>query len=459
MCRAFLNLGTILFFGLAILPRDAWAQRSGPARVPEGTRVLADVEYIANGHERNKLDLYLPEKSDKPLPLIVYVHGGAWMMGSKQSVQEQLPLLSQGFAVAAINYRLSQHARFPSQIEDCKAAIRWLRANAEKYNLDKDRIGVIGGSAGGHLVALLGTSGAVKEFEVGEHLDQSSAVQAVCDWFGPTDFLQMGGSHNDAGSPESKLVGGAIQSNKEAVAKANPITYITKSAPPFLIMHGDQDRTVPVNQSELLNEALKVAGTDVVYVPIKGAGHGGPQFHNAENRKLVQDFFNTKLKNEPPAGAAAQAAAPNENPRGPANPDGPNPAAQKANGPPMRPGMAPGGGPMRPNGAPGAPGMRPGMQPVGQPGAPGMRPGPGGPGGQGGPMRPGQMRPGAGGEAGAPVGLLIPDTSATLLELTPEQIQKIEQVQKEADLKLSKILTPEQAKKYTELRAGANRGP
>ena len=225
------------------------------------------------------------------MPVIVWVHGGAWLAGSK----EQCPavrFVRKGYAAASVNYRLSQHAKFPAQIEDCKAAIRWLRANAKEYGLDTGHVGVWGASAGGHLVALLGTTGSVKELEGEEgNLDQSSRVQAVVDWFGPTDFLQMGGSHNDARSPESQLIGGAIQEHKDQVARANPITYVSKDDPPFLIMHGDQDRTVPFSQSELLAEALKKAGVEVTLKPIKGAGHGGRGFGSPENDKLVEDFF------------------------------------------------------------------------------------------------------------------------------------------------------------------------
>src|SRR5437868_4772034 len=158
-------------------------------QVPAGTKAHRDLEYVANGHERNKLDLFVPESADGPLPLIIWVHGGGWQAGSKDGCP---PLrgghTQRGYAVASINYRLSGHAPFPAQIEDCKAAIRWLRAHAKEYNLDPKRFGVWGSSAGGHLVALLGTSGDVKEFDVGANLDQSSRVQAVCDYFGPTDF-------------------------------------------------------------------------------------------------------------------------------------------------------------------------------------------------------------------------------------------------------------------------------
>lgn len=280
-------------------------QKGGPAaaRVPEGVKAYRDMEYVENGHERNKLDLFVPEKADGPLPLLIWVHGGGWQNGSKEGCP---PLregyTDRGFAVASINYRLSGHATFPAQIEDCKAAIRWLRANAKKYNLDPKRFGVWGSSAGGHLVALIGTSGGVKEFDVGPNLDQSSAVQAVCDYYGPTDFITFVTtpryeSHAKPDAPEAKLIGGAVLENKDKAAKVNPITYVSRDDPPFLIVHGDKDTTVPINQSQLLFEALKKNGTQVHFHTIHGAGHGRPGFGAPEITTQVAAFFDKFLKN------------------------------------------------------------------------------------------------------------------------------------------------------------------
>jgi acetyl esterase/lipase len=267
------------------------------AKLPEGTKVYRDLEYIKGGHERQRLDLYLPEKADAPLPLIVWVHPGAWMFGSKNDVGPTLPFVQKGYAVASIGYRLSQQAQFPAQIEDCKAAVNWLRANAKKYNLDPERIGAWGASSGGHLVALLGTSGSVKDLDGKKvPLDQSSRVQAVVDWFGPTDITKMGGGHDAPDSPEAKLIGGPVQENKEKAARANPIAFVTKEAPPFLIMHGDNDPLVPFSQSELLVTALKNAGVDVTFRPVKGAGHGGPAFSSADNLRAVEEFLDKHLK-------------------------------------------------------------------------------------------------------------------------------------------------------------------
>ncbi|RPI24107.1 MAG: alpha/beta hydrolase [Acidobacteria bacterium] len=244
-------------------------------------KVARDLVYRTVNGKRLALDLYVPAeaKDGDKFPVVVWIHGGAWRAGDKSQCPG-IPLVSRGFVVASISYRLSSEAIFPAQIHDCKAAIRWLRASAGRFPIDPDRIGVWGASAGGHLAALLGTSGDVKALEGGpDNLKYSSRVQAVCDYFGPTDFLRMNDipgamDHNAADSPESALIGGAIQKNPDKVARANPITYVSPDDPPFLILHGDQDRTVPPNQSELLHDALKKAGVQVRLGIVTGAGHG-----------------------------------------------------------------------------------------------------------------------------------------------------------------------------------------
>jgi acetyl esterase/lipase len=263
-------------------------------------KVVRDLEYAKAGEKKLLLDLYVPQKFEGKLPTIVGIHGGAWAAGSKAGGQGNW-LARHGYAVAVINYRLSGEAIFPAQIEDCKAAVRWLRANAKKYNLDPDRFGATGHSAGGHLVSLLATTGGVKDFDKGENLDQSSRIQAACPLSGPTDFLQMDAhapkgatlKHNAPKSPEARLVGGPIQENKEKVAKANPITYVTKDDPPFLIVHGDQDPVVPYHQAELLNEALKKGGVEVKLYAVKGAGHG---IGGREVNEMIVAFFDKHLK-------------------------------------------------------------------------------------------------------------------------------------------------------------------
>ena len=177
----------------------------------------------------------------------------------------------------------------PAQIDDCRAAIRFLRANASKYGYDATKIGVWGSSAGGHLVALLGT--------IGEGQDK---VQAVVDWFGPTALRRMAMypsrmDHNSPEAPEARLIGGPVQQNPDLAEKANPISYVSKDDPPFLIQHGDADPLVPMEQSELLRDALAKVGVPVELTIFHRAGHGGPQFQTPENLKKVSEFFQKYL--------------------------------------------------------------------------------------------------------------------------------------------------------------------
>lgn len=303
---AFLGLIASLAATLPLLPNLEAARQQPPKgpRLPADTVVHRDLRYGPH-EERNVLDLYVP-KSDAPLPLIIWVHGGGWQNGSKNPGNPAMRLLTRGYAVAAINYRLSQHGVFPAQIEDCKAAIRFLRASAKKYHLDPEAFGVWGSSAGGHLVALLGTSGDVKELEgtIGDHDAVSSRVQAVCDFYGPTDLTRMAEQskkkgridHDAPNSPESKLIGGPIQENKAKAAKANPIEYVSKDDPPFLIVHGDADPLVPLGQSEILLAALKKAGVKSELVVIKDGGHGGKGFATPETQEKVARFFDAHLR-------------------------------------------------------------------------------------------------------------------------------------------------------------------
>ncbi len=278
-------------------PESREAGRSGS--LPQGTTVHRDLAYVTDGHPRQKLDLYLPEASAS-LPLVVYVHGGAFRMGDKAD-DPPLEYVAEGYALASINYRLSQHALFPAQIEDGKAAVRWLRAHAAEYGVDATRFAAGGVSAGGHLAAMLGVTGDVGDLDVGEHLDVSSRVQAVLDYFGPTDFLQMdahrlphGMVHDAPDSPESQLVGGPIQEHPDRVARANPVAYVTADDPPFLIVHGDQDPLVPHHQSVLLAEALKRASVPVTFYTVEGGGHGG--FDDPRVEELTRAFLRQHLR-------------------------------------------------------------------------------------------------------------------------------------------------------------------
>ena len=295
---------TVLVAFATLAPAQDRPQRDRPAPpLPAGFKAIRDVEYVPGGGSSRSLDLYLPEaKPDKPLPLIVWIHGGAWLGGNKDR-PNGIALLKEGFALASINYRLSQEAIFPAQIEDCKAAIRFVRAKSAEYGIDPTRIGVFGSSAGGHLVALLGVSADKKEWEVGENLNQASQVQAVCDWFGPTNLLTMGVQsgpdsrldHDAPDSPESKLIGASVQTAPEKANAASPLTYITPDDAQILILHGDKDPVVPMQQSETFHAALEKAGVKTKLHIVKGGGHGDG-FQVPEVQQLVREFFVATLK-------------------------------------------------------------------------------------------------------------------------------------------------------------------
>lgn len=268
---------------------------------PSNASILKDIPYRTIGDKTLCLDLYRPEQASGKLPVIVWIHGGAWMAGSKsQCLPERMGFVRKGFAVASVDYRLSDAATFPAQIEDCKAAIRWLRAHAEDYNLDTKRFAAWGDSAGGHLVGLLGTTGDIRDFDSGEYLDQSSAVQVVCNYYGPSDFaafVTTPGYEDHAGpqSPESLLIGGRVQDKPEEAKRASPTTYASKGDAPMLLVHGDQDPVVPVGQSKLLYEALKNAGVPTELVTLNDAGHGGPQFQTPELISQIEAFLKSHL--------------------------------------------------------------------------------------------------------------------------------------------------------------------
>ena len=266
-----------------------------------GVKSLKNLEYAQANGKKLLLDLYLPETSVEKLPVIVWIHGGGWRGGSKENcLPYRLGFVSFGYAVASLEYRLSGAAPFPAQIKDCKAAIRFLKAHAAEYNLDKVNFGVWGASAGGHLSALLGASSDAKEWDVGDHLEQSSRVKAVCDYYGPSDFSPMlermkTSPNYNAHAAISGLFGGNLE-DRDKIIKAGPVAHVTKDDPPYLIVHGDQDALVPLSQSEILYDTLKKAGVEADLHIIKGSAHGGPAFSSPEMISLVRAFFDKHLK-------------------------------------------------------------------------------------------------------------------------------------------------------------------
>jgi len=268
---------------------------------------LKDVAY-ASVSSAQKMDIYMPE-GDGPFPVVILIHGGAFLGGSKSDEASNAAVLNaNGYVAVSINYRLSGEAKFPAQIEDCKTSVRFLRANAAKYKINAEKIGSWGASAGGNLSALLGTTGNVAELEGSSLGNQtySSAILASVDWFGPVNFLTMDAeatalgftiNTNSSASPESKLMGAAVQTIPDAVAKANPASYISADDAAFFIQAGSVDRNIPYTQSRNFYQALTpVKGSDASFELLEGAGHGGSQFSAAANLAKVISFFNKYLK-------------------------------------------------------------------------------------------------------------------------------------------------------------------
>jgi acetyl esterase/lipase len=269
----------------------------------EPIRFELDIPYADTGNPRHRLDLYLPKnrKSDR-LPVIVFFHGGGWMQGDKSlGAAGLMPFLRTGqYAGVSVGYRLSGEAQWPAQIYDCKAAIRWVRANATTYELDADHIGVWGSSAGGHLALLLGVSGDVPELEgdIGPNKGVSSKVAAVANFFGVSELLAMIGQPSDidrtrSDAPEARLISGALRENPNKAKAASPITYVTANDPPVLTVHGTKDRTVPYDQAVRLDAALRKVGVPSYFVTVKGGGHG--DFGNAAADR-VEAFFDKYLR-------------------------------------------------------------------------------------------------------------------------------------------------------------------
>lgn len=227
---------------------------------------LRDVPYCSLDGSPQNMDVYFPE-SGGPWPALLYVHGGGWMHGDKSEAGMFARLMtSQGYLVVSINYRLYPPAIFPAMIQDVKCVVRFLRANAAQYNLDLNRIGAVGVSAGGHLVALLGTTDQSAEWDVGQHLEQSSRVQAVITMAGVMDLSR---SFPNADIEAMKRVG----FGEYNVAEASPITHVTPDDPPFLLIHGEQDQLVPVEQSQMMYERLVQANVPAQIIVVQNAGH------------------------------------------------------------------------------------------------------------------------------------------------------------------------------------------
>jgi acetyl esterase/lipase len=260
---------------------------------PEGTIYTPDVVYKTVDSLELKLDILRPGNVHGETPVLISIHGGAWLSGTRTQdffYGSKLfsKLLAKGYAIVSIDYRLSQQAKFPAQIQDCNDAINFIYQNSEKYNLNKDKISVTGGSAGGHLAALVGTSNEhnITEFYM-NGIKPKYKIKAVIDCFGVSDLIACRGNsgmvdHDDSNSAEAQLLGFPPLIRPDLAKLASPTTYITKNTPPFLIYHGDKDPIVQYSQSILLHSYLDLAGVKNKFITVKGAGHGGPEFGKDE---------------------------------------------------------------------------------------------------------------------------------------------------------------------------------
>lgn len=265
----------------------------------------ADLPYVTNGSPAQRLDLYLPA-GKRNLPTVVFIHGGAFQFGDRRPGNLPTWVVSKEYALASIDYRLTSEAKFPAALEDAKSAIRFLRARANDYGLDARRIVVWGESAGGHIASMVGTTNATKAFDVGENLTESSGVQGVITYFGPSDFLKLdtdtlpgSDKHLTDDSPEAKYLGVNPAKDPALARRANPIPYIGPRTPPFLLVHGTDDRQVSFGQSQLLFDALRKASRPATMFPVEGAGHlfrGATPAQLAEIRTETETFLREIFK-------------------------------------------------------------------------------------------------------------------------------------------------------------------
>ncbi|MCX6901599.1 MAG: alpha/beta hydrolase [Verrucomicrobia bacterium] len=309
--RIFIALVLSAAFCFAAEPDAKSARPKGPPKfqAPAGVELIHDVEIGKGGDRVLHAEIARPEKpSATPMPAVLWIHGGGWSGGSHRG-NGALWLATKGYFTASIEYRLSGEAKWPAQIEDCKLGVRWLRANAAKYNVDPNRIGCWGSSAGGHLVACLGTMDDARFEGSGGYKGISSRVQTVVDYCGPADFTAgsagiQGAKEGDDAKAPLGLFGAPFKAKPEPWRDGSPIIHVKPGCPPFLIVHGDADKTVPFAQSEQLAAALKKAGVPVQLLRVKGGGHGMMAAKDAPpakpNPQVIRDtvtaFFDKHLK-------------------------------------------------------------------------------------------------------------------------------------------------------------------
>ena len=285
--------------------KDRERARQNRKPVPDSLIRETDIAYREGDSEKWKLDIVYPkEESDTPRPAIVFIHGGGWSSGDKAiGIFDRLPVTyaQKGYVCISVNYRFLQECPMTGCIADCKNAVRWLRANAKKYNVDPKRIGAFGNSAGAHLVSMLGLAGADAKLEGdGPYQDYSSAVQAVCCAATPTNFPNWFGKEVNLEKVNPRLTSmfgkGDVKKVIDAAKQCSPITHVKPGGVPFLVVHGINDKTVPIFQGDSFVEAMKEAKIDVTYLRYKGSGHGVFGQNGKKNYPAMEEFFERTLK-------------------------------------------------------------------------------------------------------------------------------------------------------------------
>lgn len=300
------KLYSLLLMFFILLPQILLAQTSPVEKIfPQGTVIHSNINYAGDTSKKHLLDIYLPEGNLKNLPLVVWIHGGAWMLNDKYADIGYMKntvkgFIDNGYAFASIDYRYSTEAVFPAQIQDCNQAIEFLYQHAKEYNIDRSRIALIGFSAGGHLASLLGLSNNndVKEFYY-QGVKPHFKINTVLDFYGPSDLLMLANnpdtSVNNAGSPVAILLGATQIARPDLAKRASPVTYVDKSDPPFLIVQGEKDESVPNTQSKVLSSWLSLTGVKNELIVVPGAPHYGEMFDAEYIRARLFAFLKAHL--------------------------------------------------------------------------------------------------------------------------------------------------------------------
>jgi acetyl esterase/lipase len=282
----------LLLLSILLPPPAATAQTSPPVEVERG------LVFGTGGGRELKLDLARPRDGEGPFPAVVCLHGGGWVGGDRGQLEQTIRVLAaRGYVAVTPDYRVAPRDRFPAPVEDCKAAVRWLRANAARYKVNPLRVGVVGFAAGGHLACLVGLTGKEDGLEgVGGNADQPSGVQAVVSFFGPTDLTRSDWGKEARDNNLVPLLGGTLDDKPEQYRRASPLSYARKGAPPFLFIHGAEDRVVPVAHSRELAEKLRAAGGSARVLELEGEGHGlrGDKLFNSLVQMMA--FLDENLK-------------------------------------------------------------------------------------------------------------------------------------------------------------------